>query len=61
MQVYPSFMAGYIEVVQLMCLGLMIMTPPLRLILTTFILPKPGQGPTESELDKGILFNLFIV
>jgi short subunit dehydrogenase-like uncharacterized protein len=55
-------MAGYIEVIQLMCLGLMIMTPPLRWIMTSFIVPKPGQGPTENELDQGILlFNIYII
>lgn len=64
-QVYPSFMAGAITFVLGLLLVLSIFLPPLRwLLLTTKVLPNPGEGPSEASMDDGIhdlyLFSLLL-
>jgi short subunit dehydrogenase-like uncharacterized protein len=53
--VYPSFMAGYCNVMGLIVLGTILMCPPLSKFMQNHVLPKPGEGPSEAEMDKGFL------
>jgi len=53
--VYPSFMAGYCNVMSLIVLGTVLMCPPLKVIMQKYVLPKPGEGPSEAEMDAGFL------
>lgn len=54
-QVYPSFMAGFVTVTGLAAFGTSLMIPPLSWFLQKFILPKPGQGPSETSMNAGWL------
>jgi hypothetical protein len=53
--VYPSFMAGYVTLVGFFVLGTALYCPPAKWLLVNFVLPKPGQGPSEREMDDGFL------
>lgn len=54
--VYPSFIAGVIQLIDMMLIGMAIMIPPLKwLFLTTGIIPKPGEGPSIETMNKGFL------
>ena len=53
--VYPSFMAGYVGVLLLLVLGTVLMCPPLSWAMRRWVLPAPGQGPSEREMDSGFL------
>ncbi len=48
-------MAGYVNVMSLIVLGTVLMCPPLSYLMQKFVLPKPGEGPSEAEMDKGFL------
>eukprot|EP00755_Sulcionema_specki_P037882 Sspe_Gene.2697::Locus_899_Transcript_2_3_Confidence_0.500_Length_1584::g.2697::m.2697 len=52
---YPSFFAGLANVLGLMMFGMGVACPPALYLLKRFILPKPGQGPSEDSLSKGFL------
>lgn len=54
--VYPSFMAGVVQLIGMMLIGMAIMIPPLKwLFLSTGLIPKPGEGPSEESMDRGFL------
>ena len=53
--VYPNFMAGFVNVMSLVVLGTVLMCPPLSYLMQKYVLPKPGEGPSEAEMDKGFL------
>jgi short subunit dehydrogenase-like uncharacterized protein len=53
--VYPSFMAAYVGVAQLLVLGTVLMCPPLKHLMQKHVLPAPGQGPSEADMDRGFL------
>lgn len=53
--VYPSFMAGYVNVMSLIVLGTVLMCPPLKHVMQKYVLPKPGEGPSEADMDQGFL------
>lgn len=54
-QVYPSFMAGYVTLLGFFVLGTALYCPPAKWLLVTYLLPKPGEGPSEKEMDDGFL------
>jgi hypothetical protein len=37
----------------LMFFGTALFFPPLKWVLATFVLPAPGQGPSEATMDTG--------
>ena len=53
--VYPSFMAGYVNVMGLLVLGTLLMCPPLKHFMQKYVMPQPGEGPSEEEMDRGFL------
>eukprot|EP00600_Ochromonadales_sp_CCMP1393_P014239 CAMPEP_0175004228 /NCGR_PEP_ID=MMETSP0005-20121125/4651_1 /TAXON_ID=420556 /ORGANISM="Ochromonas sp., Strain CCMP1393" /LENGTH=491 /DNA_ID=CAMNT_0016259359 /DNA_START=77 /DNA_END=1552 /DNA_ORIENTATION=- len=54
--VYPSFMAGYVNFLGMVLLGTVLMCPPLSWLLRqTPLIPAPGQGPSEADMDAGFL------
>ncbi len=52
---YPSFAAGYVSVLGLLVFATALFCPPLKWFLRAFVLPKPGQGPSEAAMDEGFL------
>mmetsp|Transcript_13301 Transcript_13301/g.21775 ORF Transcript_13301/g.21775 Transcript_13301/m.21775 type:complete len:498 (-) Transcript_13301:1833-3326(-) len=53
--VFPSFMAGFVTIVTGLYLVTAFFFPPLLWLLKTFVLPSPGQGPSQPQLDAGFL------
>jgi short subunit dehydrogenase-like uncharacterized protein len=53
--VYSNFFEGFSNVMSLVNFGSALMIPPLRWLLRSFVLPKPGEGPSESQMDAGYL------
>lgn len=54
--VYPSFAAGFISLADALFLATVIFCPPLSwLCLAIGLLPQPGQGPSEADMDEGFL------
>lgn len=54
--VYPSFMAGFVNIVTLVTFASILNIPPLlKLLLQVGVLPSPGQGPSEAQMDAGFL------
>mmetsp|Transcript_14431 Transcript_14431/g.21686 ORF Transcript_14431/g.21686 Transcript_14431/m.21686 type:complete len:500 (+) Transcript_14431:98-1597(+) len=53
--VYPSFMAGFVTIANLLVLGCSLAVPPLQWLLRKYFLPAPGQGPSEKSMDEGFL------
>ena len=54
--VYPSFAAGYVSLLSFMMFGTVLLCPPAKWLLLTFgLLPSPGQGPSEADMDAGFL------
>ncbi len=48
-------MAGYVTLLGFFLFGTALFCPPLTWLLRTFVLPKPGQGPSEASMDEGFL------
>ena len=53
--VYPNFTAGFIQFFGLIFFGTALVFPPLQWVLRKFILPAPGQGPSQDSMDQGFL------
>lgn len=53
--VYPSFLAGFVTMVAGLYLVTSFFYPPLLWFLQTFLLPSPGQGPSNIQLSAGFL------
>jgi len=53
--VYSNFFEGFSNVMSLVSFGSALMIPPLRWFLRSYVLPKPGEGPSESQMDAGYL------
>lgn len=53
--VYPSFMAGFATIFGYLVFASALFFPPLKWVLRKFVLPPPGQGPSEADMDKGFL------
>lgn len=54
-EVYASFFAGFVNFVNLMVFGTVLVCPPLQWLMRKFVLPAPGQGPSEKDMDDGFL------
>jgi short subunit dehydrogenase-like uncharacterized protein len=52
--VHGGFMVGYVQQLTLALFGTSLVFPPLLWVIKPF-LPSPGQGPSESAMDKGFL------
>lgn len=55
-QVYPNFFAGFVTLMLMIVFGTCLAIPlVLWFMLQSGIMPSPGQGPSESDMDKGFL------
>lgn len=54
-QTFPNFFAAYTYVVGLLVFGTAFFLPPLHYILNKYVLPQPGEGPSEAFMDTGFL------
>lgn len=52
---FKSFAAAVWHVLSWAVYGLGLYVPPLRYLMQTFYLPKPGEGPSEDYMDAGYL------
>ena len=52
---YPSFFAGFVNVMQLILFVTLLSCPPLAYIMKAYVLPKPGEGPSAEEMSKSYL------
>jgi short subunit dehydrogenase-like uncharacterized protein len=52
---YPSFFAGFSQLMGFLAFGTALACPPLAYLLKKFFLPAPGQGPSEKVMDAGFL------
>jgi hypothetical protein len=50
---YHNYHVGATTVIGLMIFGTALFCPPLKWLLATYMLPSPGQGPSEATMDKG--------
>lgn len=48
-------MAGYVSTMSLFLLGTSLFFPPFGWVMRKFVLPKPGEGPSEKQMDRGFL------
>lgn len=52
---FPSFFAGVVSLVNMLFFGAALMIPPFEWLLRKFVLPKPGEGPSKEDMDRGFL------
>jgi short subunit dehydrogenase-like uncharacterized protein len=52
---FRSFFAAAWYLLGLLAFGVGIYVPPLRWLLRRFVLPKPGEGPSRTAMEKGYL------
>lgn len=52
---FSSMFKAVMFYLQLVLFGLSLYIPPLRWALRKWVLPKPGEGPSMEEMDKGFL------
>lgn len=53
--VFPSFMAGFVTFLTGVYLVTAFFFPPLLFLLRTCVLPSPGEGPSQAQLEAGFL------
>ena len=53
--VFSNFMHGFNTTIEGMVFGTLIFLPPAQWFLRSFILPKPGEGPSEKDCEKHFL------
>eukprot|EP00211_Chloroparvula_japonica_P002742 CAMPEP_0119143678 /NCGR_PEP_ID=MMETSP1310-20130426/34669_1 /TAXON_ID=464262 /ORGANISM="Genus nov. species nov., Strain RCC2339" /LENGTH=503 /DNA_ID=CAMNT_0007135323 /DNA_START=40 /DNA_END=1551 /DNA_ORIENTATION=+ len=53
--VFPNFFAGFVYMTQMIMFANALFFPPLKYLLRNFVLPAPGQGPSEADMDRGFL------
>jgi len=53
--VKKNMYSAIIYLLGLLIFGLCLYIPPIRWLMKKFVLPKPGEGPSEQEMDKGFL------
>lgn len=53
--VFSNFMHGFNSTLQLMIFGTLIFLPPAQWFMREYLLPKPGEGPSEKECEKHFL------
>ena len=49
--VYSNFMHGFNSTLELMIFGTLILLPPAQWFLRKYILPSPGEGPSEKDCE----------
>jgi len=54
-QAFKSMFKGITYLLGLIMFGLALVIPPIRYLLREYVLPKPGQGPSEADMAKGYL------
>ena len=54
-QTFPNFFAAFSAVMGLIVFGTAFFLPPLHYLLEKFVLPAPGQGPSEEFMDSSFL------
>ena len=54
-RIYPSFFAGFVDLVYMIIFGTCLQSPVLTDLLYRFVLPKPGEGPSDQLLSDGFL------
>lgn len=54
-QAWSSMFGAVKYLIGLMLFGLAIVIPPIRAFLRAYVLPAPGQGPSEESMSKGFL------
>uniref|UniRef100_A0A7S4G8E6 Uncharacterized protein n=1 Tax=Eutreptiella gymnastica TaxID=73025 RepID=A0A7S4G8E6_9EUGL len=54
-KVYATFMAGFVQFIDFIIFGTVIVTRPLGSLFRRTLLPKQGEGPSEAKMDKGFL------
>lgn len=52
---FSSLLGAVISLCSLAALGMGLVIPPVRWLLRKFVLPKPGEGPSEEMLENGYL------
>lgn len=53
--VYPSFSVGFNEMFSMIIFGTSLFFWPLGWVMRTFVLPKPGEGPSREIMENGFL------
>jgi len=53
--IFKNFFEGFSTSVGLVNFASLLLIPPLRWMLRSFVLPKPGEGPTDKQMDEGYL------
>ena len=53
--IFKNFFEGFTTSVGLVNFATLLLIPPLRWLLRSFVLPKPGEGPTAKQMDEGYL------
>ena len=53
--VFPNFFSAFIYYSNLMIFGVSLFCPPFKYILRNFVLPSPGSGPSEEDMNEGFL------
>lgn len=53
--VYANFTGAVVQFLSLLIFGTALFLPPLQWFMRAFVLPSPGQGPSEAFMDEGFL------
>ena len=51
----PNWGTAFVETVGMLAFFTALLSPHFKYLLQNYVLPKPGQGPTEKQLDRGFL------
>jgi short subunit dehydrogenase-like uncharacterized protein len=54
-QTFPNFYAAFTTIVGLIVFGTAFFLPPFHWLLEKYVLPKPGEGPSDKEMDSKFL------
>jgi hypothetical protein len=46
-----TFLDGFVDMLYQIMFGMVLMCPPASWFMRTFVLPKPGEGPSQSAMD----------
>jgi short subunit dehydrogenase-like uncharacterized protein len=54
-RVFPSFAAAFVDLVNMVVFGTCLQSPWLTSMLSAYVLPAPGQGPSLQDMSSGFL------
>ena len=54
-QSFDGLLAALLNLLGYLVLGIFLYIPPLRYLLRKFVLPKPGEGPSDESMAEGFL------